>query len=324
MAIAMARAGGIGVIHKNLTIAEQAAEVAKVKRAESSMISDPIAITPDKTVQEARALMAQFGISGLPVVDDTGRLKGIVTRRDLLFEDNPRTKVQKVMTTKGLVTARVGIGLKQARAILRKYRIEKLPIVDRMGRLKGLITTKDIIRRVEYPHATVDERRRLRVAAAVGVGQEALRRAAALIQAEVDAIVIDTAHGHSAQVIATARELRKRYPKLELVAGNVATGRECSQGGSRARLNLHHPGGGWCWRAPALRSAGVCPGAADVEGSHRGRRRHPLFGRCCQGAGRGRELGDDGEPVGWNRGESGRGCPAGGPTLQGLSGHGFN
>ncbi|MEO0080109.1 MAG: IMP dehydrogenase [candidate division WOR-3 bacterium] len=225
MAIAMARAGGIGVIHRNMTIEEQAREVAKVKRAESSMIAEPISITPEKSVQEARELMAQFGISGLPVVDEGGILLGIVTRRDLLFEDNPRRPVREVMTAEGLVTARVGIGLDKAREILRRNRIEKLPLVDRAGCLKGLITSKDIIRRVEYPHATVDGKRRLRVAAAVGVGREAILRADALIRAGADVIVIDTAHGHSTRVIATARALLKRYPKLELVAGNVATAR---------------------------------------------------------------------------------------------------
>ncbi len=223
MAIAMAQAGGIGVIHKNLTIAEQAAAVAKVKRAESSMITDPIAITPDKTIADARALMQQFGISGLPVVDGTGRLVGMLTRRDLLFEDDPQRRVAEVMTADGLVTAPVGTTLKQAREILRKNRIEKLPIVGPGRKLKGLITTKDILKRVEHPKATLDRLRRLRVAAAVGVGRDALERATALVNADVDAIVIDTAHGDSEKVIETARALRRRFPRLQLVAGNVGT-----------------------------------------------------------------------------------------------------
>ncbi|MEO0069769.1 MAG: IMP dehydrogenase, partial [candidate division WOR-3 bacterium] len=223
MAIAMARAGGIGVIHKNCTIEFQATEVAKVKRAESSMITDPVSITPERTVEEARTLLAQHNISGLPVVDEKGKLLGIVTRRDLLFEDEESKPVQAVMTAKGLITARVGTTLEQARKILKKHRIEKLPIVDGAGRLKGLITAKDIIKRVEYPFATVDGKRRLMVAAAIGVGKEALKRAEALIEAEVDAIVIDTAHGHSSRVIDTAKALRRRYPDLELVVGNVAT-----------------------------------------------------------------------------------------------------
>lgn len=223
MAIAMAQAGGIGVIHKNLTIAEQAAAVAKVKRAESSMIADPIAITPDKTIADARALMQQFDISGLPVVDSSGRLVGMLTRRDLLFEDDPQRRVAEVMTADGLVTAPVGTTLKQAREILRKNRIEKLPIVGPGRKLRGLITTKDILKRVEHPKATLDRLRRLRVAAAVGVGRDALERAAALVNADVDAIVIDTAHGDSEKVIETARALRRRFPRLQLVAGNVGT-----------------------------------------------------------------------------------------------------
>lgn len=223
MAIAMAQAGGIGVIHKNLTIAEQTAAVAKVKRAESSMIADPIAITPDKTIADARALMQQFGISGLPVVDSSGRLVGMLTRRDLLFEDDQQRRVAEVMTADGLVTAPVGTTLKQAREILRKNRIEKLPIVGPGRKLKGLITTKDILKRVEHPKATLDRLRRLRVAAAVGVGRDALERATALVNADVDAIVIDTAHGDSERVIETARALRRRFPRLQLVAGNVGT-----------------------------------------------------------------------------------------------------
>ncbi|MEO0004834.1 MAG: IMP dehydrogenase [candidate division WOR-3 bacterium] len=223
MAIAMARAGGIGVIHKNMTIAEQAQEVAKVKRAESSMITDPFAITPERTVAEVKELFNRHNISGLPVVDKDGRLVGIVTRRDLLFEDDEKRPVREVMTAKGLITAPVGTSLKRAKEILRRHRIEKLPIVDEKGRLKGLITAKDILKRVEYPFATVDAKRRLRVAAAIGVGKEAIERARALIAAEVDAIVIDTAHGHSTRVMETARAIRRMFPQVELIAGNVAT-----------------------------------------------------------------------------------------------------
>ncbi len=223
MAIAIARLGGIGVIHKNMSVERQAVQVAKVKRVESSMVTDPISIEPDRSVAEARELMAKSAISGLPVVNSKGRLVGIVTRRDLLFEDEPDKSVQEVMTKDNLITAPVGTTLKQARDILRRYRIEKLPIVDRRGQLKGLMTAKDIIKRIEYPDATVDARRRLRVAAAVGVGRDAHERASALVNAEVDAIVIDTAHGHSSRVLVTARALHRRYPKVELVVGNVAT-----------------------------------------------------------------------------------------------------
>jgi IMP dehydrogenase len=223
MAIAMAQSGGIGVVHKNLSVEEQAAMVAKVKRAESSMIAEPISITPDKTIAEARDLMAQYGISGLPVVDANMHLVGILTKRDLLFQDDWKQPVAKVMTADGLVTAPEGTTLRRAREILRKHRVEKLPIVDRQRRLRGLITTKDILKRVENPNATLDGKRRLKVAAAVGVGRDAMARAEALVGVEVDAIVIDTAHGHQDKVIEAARLLRKKYPKLQLVAGNVGT-----------------------------------------------------------------------------------------------------
>lgn len=223
MAIAMARAGGIGVIHKNMTIEEQAQEVTKVKRAESSMITDPMAITPTQTLAEVRELFRRHNISGLPVVDQENRLVGIVTRRDLLFEDEDNKLVSEVMSRENLITAPVGTSLKKAREILHRHRLEKLPIVDERGRLKGLITAKDILKRVEHPFATVDAKRRLRVAAAVGVGKEAIERTKALVGAEVDAIVIDTAHGHSRRVLETAKRIRKLFPQLELVAGNVAT-----------------------------------------------------------------------------------------------------
>jgi IMP dehydrogenase len=223
MAIAMAQSGGIGVVHKNLTVDEQAAGVARVKRAESSMIAEPIAITPDKTIGEARELMAQYGISGLPVVDAKTRLVGILTKRDLLFQDDWKLPVGKVMTAEGLVTAPEGTTLRRAREILRRHRVEKLPIVDRQRRLKGLITTRDILKRVENPNATLDVKRRLKVAAAVGVGRDAFLRAEALVNVDVDAIVIDTAHGHQDKVIDTAKQLRRKYPKLQLVAGNVGT-----------------------------------------------------------------------------------------------------
>lgn len=223
MAIAIAQSGGIGVVHKNLSVEEQAAHVAKVKRAESSMIAEPISINPDKTIAEARELMAQYGISGLPVVDAKMRLVGILTKRDLLFQDDWKLAVSKVMTAEGLVTAPEGTTLRQAKEILRKHRVEKLPIVDRRRRLKGLITTRDILKRVENPNATLDGKRRLKVAAAVGVARDAFARAEALVQADVDAIVIDTAHGHQEKVVETARQLRRKYPKLQLVAGNVGT-----------------------------------------------------------------------------------------------------
>jgi IMP dehydrogenase len=223
MAIAMAQSGGIGVVHKNLSADEQAAHVARVKRAESSMVAEPISITPDRTIAEARELMAQYGISGLPVVDAKMRLVGILTKRDLLFQDDWKVAVARVMTSEGLVTAPEGTGIRRAREILKKHRVEKLPIVDRQRRLKGLITTKDILKRVENPNATLDGKRRLKVAAAVGVGRDAMTRAEALVEADVDAVVIDTAHGHQEKVAEAARQLRRKYPRLQIVAGNVGT-----------------------------------------------------------------------------------------------------
>jgi len=223
MAIAMAQSGGIGVMHKNLPVEEQAAHVARVKRAESSMIAEPISITPEKTIAEARELMMQYGISGLPVVDAKLRLVGILTKRDLLFQDDWKLPVSVVMTADGLVTAPEGTTLRHAREILKKHRVEKLPIVDRQRRLRGLITTKDILKRVENPNATLDAKRRLKVAAAVGIGRDATARAEALTAVDVDALVIDTAHGHQDKVVEATRQLRRKYPKLQIVAGNVGT-----------------------------------------------------------------------------------------------------
>ncbi|HDQ99389.1 MAG TPA: IMP dehydrogenase [candidate division WOR-3 bacterium] len=223
MAIALARAGGIGVIHKNMTVEQQSNQVVKVKRVESSMVVDPITVTADRTIGQARELMVDYGISGLPVVDGKGRLVGILTKRDLLFEDDNTRTVGEVMSAGELVTAPVGTTLKRARDILRRHRVEKLPIVDRRGVLRGLVTTKDIIKQLEFPNATVDERRRLRVAAAVGVGRDGRDRAAALAAAEVDALVVDTAHGHSDNVIEMVRWLRRSWPSLQIVAGNAAT-----------------------------------------------------------------------------------------------------
>ena len=223
MAIAVARAGGIGVIHKNMSVELQAAQVARVKRIESSMVVDPISVTPDRTLGDAQELMVVSGISGLPVCDGKGRLVGILTKRDLLFQDDLSQLVGDVMTSENLVTAPVGTTLRRARDILRRHRVEKLPIVDEDGLLRGLITTKDIIKRVEYPHATVDRRRRLRVAAAIGVGRDGMARAEALVRADVDAVVIDTAHGHSKGVLDTVRSVRRRFSRLDIIAGNVAT-----------------------------------------------------------------------------------------------------
>jgi IMP dehydrogenase len=223
MAIALAQNGGIGVIHKNLSIEAQAKEVTIVKRAESGMIVDPITLSEENIINDALAVMAKYGISGVPIVDAKGKLIGIVTKRDVIFEDNHNKKLKSVMTREKLITAPAGTTLYQAQAILKKNRIEKLPIVDKNGILKGLITVKDIMKKLEHPAATLDRIGRLRVAAAVGVGKDTVQRAEALIKAGSDVLVVDTAHGHSQSVIEMARKLRKKFPKIELVVGNVAT-----------------------------------------------------------------------------------------------------
>jgi len=223
MAIAMARAGGIGVIHKNMSIDKQADEVDRVKRSESGLIIDPITLGPDKLLREASFLMARFKISGVPIVDDSGHLLGIITTRDLQFEQDMERPLSEVMTKDGLVTAPEGTTLDEAERLLGEHRIEKLPVVDAEGSLKGLITIKDIFKRRQFPDANKDHRGRLRVAGAVGVGADAMDRAAALFNAGVDAVVIDSAHGHSDGVLDTAAGLRETFPDAQLIAGNIAT-----------------------------------------------------------------------------------------------------
>lgn len=223
MAIAMAREGGIGIIHKNMTIDRQVAEVDRVKRSESGMIRDPITLGPDRTLREAHALMAQFHISGVPIVESDGKLVGIVTNRDLQFETELDQPIRDVMTAQGLITVPVGITLAEAERILHTRRIEKLPVVDDNGILKGLITVKDIFKRRRFPDACKDEHGRLRVGAAVGAAQADLERAKALVGAGVDVLVIDTAHGHSEGVLQALAKVREALPDVQLVAGNVAT-----------------------------------------------------------------------------------------------------
>ena len=223
MAIAMARAGGIGVLHKNMSIDRQAAEVDRVKRSESGMILNPITLTPEATLREANALMMRFRISGVPVVNRDGRLVGIITNRDLQFERSLDRPLKDAMTHENLITAPVGTTLDEAERILGKHRIEKLPVVDDGGILRGLITVKDIHKRRQHPNANKDQHGRLRVAAAIGAGADYLDRARALIDAGVDAIVIDTAHGHSIGVLEAAAVVRERFPEIQLVAGNIAS-----------------------------------------------------------------------------------------------------
>ena len=223
MAMAMARAGGMGVIHKNMPVDRQAAEVDRVKRSESGMILNPITLGPDRPVREAAALMQRFRISGVPVVDGQGRLVGILTNRDLQFERNLDQPISAAMTKENLVTAPVGTTLEEAERTLARHRIEKLPVVDEGGVLRGLITVKDIFKRRQFPHANKDSHGRLRVAAAVGAGAEAITRARALVAAGCDVIVVDSAHGHSEGVLLTLAAIREAFPDIQLVGGNVAT-----------------------------------------------------------------------------------------------------
>jgi IMP dehydrogenase len=223
MAIAMARAGGLAVLHKNMSIDRQAAEVDRVKRSESGMIRKPITLRPEDTVREATMLMQRFHISGVPIVDGNDRLVGIITNRDLQFERKLDRPLSEAMTKDRLVTAAEGTTLDQAEEILGKHRIEKLPVVDKDGRLKGLITIKDIHKRRQYPDSNKDQFGRLRVAAAIGAAGDFLTRARALIEAGVDALVVDTAHGHSDGVLRATAQVREAFPDIQLVAGNIAT-----------------------------------------------------------------------------------------------------
>jgi IMP dehydrogenase len=223
MAIALAREGGLGIVHRNLSIEEQVSEVDKVKRSESGMIVEPVTLPPDAPVREALAVMERYHISGVPITADRGRLVGILTNRDLRFVDDVEQPVKSVMTSENLITAPAGTTLEEAQSILHRHRVEKLPVVDERGYLTGLITVKDIQKKIQFPNATKDAQGRLRVGAAVGVGADAEERAAALVDAGVDLLVVDTAHGHSRSVLQMV-ELMKRTYRVEVMAGNVATG----------------------------------------------------------------------------------------------------
>ena len=222
LAIAIAREGGLGVIHKNMSIEAQAAQVDKVKRSENGVITDPFFLSPDHLVSDAQELMARYRISGVPITEN-GKLVGILTNRDLRFETDYSRKISEVMTTKNLVTAPVGTTLEQARAILAKHRIEKLPLVDENYMLRGLITIKDIQKSQQYPNSAKDEQGRLLCAAAVGVTHDMMQRVEALVNAKVDAVGLDTAHGHSAGVLTAVETIKNAYPDLPVIAGNVAT-----------------------------------------------------------------------------------------------------
>lgn len=222
LAIALAREGGLGFIHRNLPIPAQADEVDKVKRSESGMIMNPVTMDPSSSVGDALDLMAKYRISGVPITE-TGRLVGILTNRDLRFVDDRSTPIAEVMTRDGLITVPVGTTLDDAKRILHKNRIEKLPVVDDDGRLRGLITVKDIQKRIKYPNACKDEKGRLRVGAAVGASGDYLERASELVRMGVDALCVDSAHGHTSGVLSATRELKRRFPDVDVVAGNIAT-----------------------------------------------------------------------------------------------------
>ncbi|MDP9310953.1 MAG: IMP dehydrogenase [Chloroflexota bacterium] len=224
LAIAIAREGGIGIIHKNMSAEQQAEMVRKVKRSESGMITDPITLRPDQTIGEAWALMDEYHISGVPITTESGDLVGILTNRDLRFESDPTRRIDELMTKAPLVTVPEGTTLEQAKATLHKHRVEKLLVVNPQGKLSGLITVKDITKQLTHPNSTKDEYGRLRVGAAIGAGRENVERARALVNAGVDVIIVDTAHGHSQGVLDAVANIRELFPKVQLVAGNVATG----------------------------------------------------------------------------------------------------
>jgi len=223
MAIAMARQGGIGIVHKNMKIERQAAQVDRVKRSESGMILNPITLPPNASLRDAHRLMRQFSISGVPIVEEDGRLVGIVTNRDLQFETDLDRPIKDVMTREKLITAPVGTSLDEAERVLHEHKIEKLPVVDDRGYLKGLITVKDIFKRRQFPNAAKDEHGRLKVGGAVGTSRQDLERAGELVQAGVDVLVIDSAHGHSQGVLEAVKRLKSSFPEVDLIAGNVAT-----------------------------------------------------------------------------------------------------
>ena len=223
MAIALAREGGIGIIHKNMSISKQAEEVDKVKRSESGMIRNPITLTEQNTAQDALALMSKYKIAGFPVIDSNQQLIGIVTNRDLRFKSNGLQPIAELMTKDTIITTHVGTTLEEAEQLLEKHRIEKLPVVDNNGVLHGLITFKDIQKKKKYPNACKDQHGRLRVGAAVGVASETLDRVKALVDSGVDVIIIDTAHGHSLGVISMVKQVKQLYPELQIIAGNIAT-----------------------------------------------------------------------------------------------------
>ena len=333
MAIAMAQLGGLGVIHKNLEPAEQAAQVRRVKKFESGMVVNPLTIHPDQTLADVRALMNTNRISGIPVVErDTNRLVGIITHRDVRFATDPGQKVYELMTREGLVTVTNGVSPEEARRLLHRHRIEKLLVVDDAYRCVGLITVKDMDKAETHPLANKDELGRLRVAAATGVGPDGHLRSRALIEAEVDVIVVDTAHGHSRGVLDAVTAIKRFSNAVQVIAGNVATpegalalieaGADGVKIGIGPGSHLHHP------RRRRRRHAAVHRGAGMRRRLPRGRRagdrrwRDAHLGRHREGDRGGGGRGDDRLAAGRHRRGAGRGVPVPGPVVQVVSRHG--
>ncbi len=332
MAIAMAQQGGLGIIHRNLTIEQQASEVDKVKRSESGMIVDPITMSPDQKISEALELMRHYRISGVPITKNK-KLVGILTNRDLRFETRTDVPISEVMTSENLITVPVGTTLNDAEAILHQHRIEKLLVVDDAYNLKGLITVKDIQKRLKYPTAAKDDHGRLRVGAAIGATGDFLERAQELVKAKVDVLAIDSAHGHSTRVIEAIKKIKAALPEVDLLAGNIATfdgACELAQGRSRRHqgrhwtgFHLHHARRYRRRRAADHRDCRSRSRRARQRHLDHRRRRHQVLRRRHQGHRCRRRLRDDRLAAGRNRRESGRNDSLPGPLVQDLSRHGI-
>ena len=342
MAIAMAQAGGIGVLHRNLEPHEQAAQVRQVKKFESGMVVNPLTIHPSATLADALALMKDNNISGVPVVEgggngqkgnQPGKLVGILTNRDVRFATDLRQSVAELMTKDGLITVNESVGQDEAKRLLHQHRIEKLLVVDAQYRCVGLITVKDIEKAVANPNACKDEQGRLRVAAATTVGDKGYDRTEKLLEAGVDLVVVDTAHGHSQHVLNAVNRIKRASNKVQVVAGNVATsegakalidaGADFDQGRHRAGLDLHHADGRRCRRAAAHRDHGCGRGREEIQHPGDRRRRHQVFRRSRQGAGRRRRRRHGRLAARRHRRDAGRGLSLPGPLLQKLSRHGL-
>ena len=302
MAIAIAREGGIGVIHKNMSIGAQAEQVDMVKRSENGVITNPFWLAPGHTLAEADELCAKYKISGVPICDN-GKLIGIITNRDMKFETDMSKLIDNVMTKDNLVTAKEGTTLEEAKEILRRHKVEKLPIVDDEFHLKGLITIKDIEKAQVYPNSARDDKGRLLVGAAIGVTSDVLDRVAALVEAGADVLALDSAHGHSHNILECVRRIKALYPDVQLIAGNVATradrgGRGLREDRHRARLHLYHPCCGRYRRASNHRCVRCGPCGGGVRSAHHRRRRRQVFRRHRQGSGRGRQRGHAGLTAG--------------------------